>query len=368
MIRKAKVTALTTVGGVLALSFVAFLALLLKYCRQDDPNNEDELVRQAEAAERADDPPKATLLRRRLLKLNPFDEGYREKYIRALVRMRDFDRLTSLTNSGVGKVELTASEAELERLIRRGSELVLGGSNAEARVAFAAATNLNYYAAAPFLIDVEARLGRVGVAYRDARDYLARFCEPLLLFRAAEWGAAMGRSDLIDELAKAGEKLPARPANVFGYYSEALKAWIAGDGAALKKSLAAIPNEVKTAMARMMALEVACAGDDAYAVETRFRELRERLPYLDFDLRGRVAVKRFVSDHFPSKLPIDRLGSLAELVQENAEPDVDMARVSLLAKLAAKTLDRFELDRAVRLFPDDRGIRLLKEEYERASE
>ena len=367
MTRKFKITVLATVGGVLALSFVAFLALFLNYCRQDDPNNEDDLVQRAEAAERADDPPKATHFRHRLVQLNPFDEGHREKYVRSLVRMRDFARLTALTNSGVGKVELTASEAELERLIRRGSELVLGGSNAEARVAFEAATNLNYYAAAPFLIDVEARLGRVGVAYRDARAYLTRFCEPFMLFRAAEWGAAMGRADLIDEVASLGGKLPTRPVNVLSYYCEALKAWIGGDMSALKSALSAIPNEVKTAMGRMMALELACSGDDADAVETRFRELRERLPYLDFDLRGRVAVKRFVSAHFPSRLPIDRLGRLAELAQENAEADVDMTRVSLMAKLAAKTLDPFELDRAVRLFPNDRGIRLLKEEYERTT-
>ena len=367
MTRKAKITALATVGGVFALSFVAFLVLFLKYCRQDDPNNEDELIRRAEAAERADDPPKAAFLRQRLVQLNPFDESHREKYIRSLVRMRDFDRLTSLTNSGVGKVELTASEAELERLIRRGSELVLGGSNAEARVAFEAATNLNYYAAAPFLIDVEARLGRVGVAYRDARAYLTRFCEPLMLFRTAEWGAAMGRADLIDELSSIGGMLPTRPSNVFGYYCEALKAWIGGDMTAVKKSLSVIPNEVKTAMGRMMALEVACVGNDADAVEARFRELRERLPYLDFDLRGRVAVKRFVAAHFPSKLPIDRLGRLADLVQENAEADVDLTRVALVAKLAAKTLEPFDLDRAMRLFPNDRGIRLLKEEYERAA-
>ncbi len=368
MTRGKKIAVLAVIGSVLALSVIAFVVLFCKYGRHEDPNNEDVILRRAEAAEREDNPPLAAFHRRRLTQLNPFNEEYREKYVRALVRVRDFDRLQALTNSTVTRFALTADEAKLERLMRHGSLMVLLGSNNEARIAFTQATNLNYYAAAPRMIDTQARLGRIDVAYVSARRYLERFPNPRMLILSAEWAACMNEPDLIDALVPIAGRLAERPAIVFTYYCTALKAWCKRDMKALKETLGAIPSEVTTPVGCMMALEVASVGDDPGLVESAYREVRKRLPFLDFDNRGNVMVKRFVAAHFPDKLPIEKLGKLADLVQgeADAEPDVELTRVSLLAKFAAKTLDPFELDKAVRLFPKDKGIQLLKAEYEQS--
>jgi len=364
MTRGKKIAVLAVIGSVLALSVIAFVVLFFKYGRHEDPNNEDTVLRKAQEAERLDNPPVAVFHRRRLTQLNPFNDEYREKYVRALVRVRDFERLQALTNSTVTKFALTPDEAKFERLIREGSLMVLMGSNNEARVAFTQATNLNYYAAAPMMIDAQARLGRIDVAYNNARRYLDRFPDSRMMIYAAEWAACMNEPDLVDAIVPYSRKMPERLSMVFSYYCTALKSWCKRDMKTLKEALAAIPGEIMTPVGCMMALESACAGDDPGLVESTYREVRKRLPHLDFGYRAHVMVKGFIAAHFPDKLPIEKLGKVADLVQESSPPDVELIRVSLLAKMASKTLDPFELDKAVRLFPKDKGIQLLKAEYE----
>ena len=79
----------------------------------------------------------------------------------------------------------------------------------------------------------------------------------------------------------------------------------------------------------------------------------------------------FIAAHFPNKEFLDRkfsivaLGQLADLVMEDGYVELDLLRVSLFAKIANSSLSEFDLQRAERKFPDDKGIRLICEQYKR---
>ena len=153
---------LTAIGSVLALSFVVFAVLFIRYDRGGDPNNEDAILAQARRAEATDNPPLAARCWQRLVALNPFEKEYVRRYYHALVRVRDFTSLAAYTNDLPIKTELTADERKIERLIFRGLKMAQARSNDLAAVYFTAATNLNYYAAAPYLIDCR-EIGRAHV-------------------------------------------------------------------------------------------------------------------------------------------------------------------------------------------------------------
>ena len=85
-----KKLALTAIGSALALSFVVFGVLFVRYDRGRDPNNEDKIRDLAQRAEANDNPPLAAHCWLRLMALNPFEQEYRRKYYHALVRVRDF--------------------------------------------------------------------------------------------------------------------------------------------------------------------------------------------------------------------------------------------------------------------------------------
>ena len=365
MARTGKIIMLFVFGGILLGSFGAFGYLFLSYCRGDDPNNEDAFLVRAVAAEKADEPPRAAEFRQRLCLLNPFVEEYKEKYVRALVRCRDFATLASLTNGeNAVKVEFTPEEVRFEKMLADGLRLVEAGSNTAACAVFAAATNLNYYAATPFLIDGELRAGRLDLAFGISRAYLRKFMDWHLLLQTAELAALAGRADLVEAFRDEPRVLSNRAAIIFGYYCDALVAWVNRDVETMKQALLT-SGDIKTPIARMMALEVACAGHDATEVESCYLAVRNVWDFMDFRLRAKYAVKRFVGSHFPSGLPIAALGRLSDLVQEDAWDDLELCRVSLLAKVSARTLTPQDLERAERIFPQDRGIGRIRREYER---
>ncbi len=391
---KKKTIVFIFVGGILVLTFSFFAVLLVKFHRGADPNNEDAVLAEAKAAAERDDPTAVAGAYLRLTKLNPFNEEYANAYAHALMRMRDFKTLTAYTNDHPMTVELTEDERRTQELIDRGVQMASLGSNAVSVAAFAEATNLNYYAATPLLISSYVRDGRIDLALDVARPYIRRFPRPDLLVSVAEWCTLAKRTDLLAEVRAAQPKGAAHFQLVFADYSDALEAWDKGDVAALVKAMNAVGTDVRTPLARLLKLEAVSSGDDKSSVEQAYRHLREAQPQFVFtsdmkdpdetsdanlskyvhvmlDLRGRgkKAVKYFIAAHFPNKDFPDRkfniaaLGQLADLVMEDGEVDVDILRVSLFAKMANKTLSQFDIDKARRQFPNDKGIQIICEQY-----
>ncbi len=358
----AKSIVLITIGSVLTLSIVIFGVLLLKANRKGDFNNEDALLKLARAAVGRDDPPAAALYFHRLTKLNPFNDGYQDAYFHALVRMRDFRTLDAYTNAHPVKVSVSAEAVELEKLIAEGRGHLAQGSNDLAVAVFEQATNLNYFAATPELVDGELRRGRFAEALDILRAYSGRFKEPRLFVQGAELSALARRPDLIGEFAS---RFPAsgRPSVAFGLYCDALAAWVRGDLLESDVYLRQIKGEVVTPFAKLIALEVSCAGHDPDRVNLAWIDFLPDAEFLDFRYRGEIAVKAFVAAHFPDKAPIGALGTLADEVLKSGARDVELTRVSLLAKFAAKTLLPRHLEVAEASFPADRGIRLIREAY-----
>ena len=140
---------------------------------------------------------------RRLLTLNPFEKDYVRPYYHALVRVRDFETLAAYTNDMPVSAEFTADEKALENLLFQGMTMARAQSNELAVACYVQATNLNYYAATPFLIDCHARDGNLASALHVARPYLRRFPSPELAFCTAEWSAMAGRPDLVEETRQA---------------------------------------------------------------------------------------------------------------------------------------------------------------------
>ena len=370
MASKGKKIALAAIGSAIALSFAVFAVLFVRYDRGGDPNNEDEILARAKLAEEQDDPPTAAECWRRLVMLNPFNDEYVRRYYHSLVRLRDFETLSDYTNNTPVKVELTEEEKAVEQLIAHGIELESVNSNDLAVACFMEATNLNYYAAAPYLIDGEVRKGDIVAALDDAREYIKRFPRPSMVLHTVEWFALADRPDLIEEMRQmmlSSDNGNGFAGLVLDYYCVALSAWLKGDKEALAAALGKIGHDaVGTPVARIMALESAADGDDPRLVLDAFHKLIVSPSVFDFPERGRRAVKRFVAVHFPDKLPIHDLGRLADLVLNNGGEDVELRRVSLLARQVEGTLHDYMIAHAEQLYPDDKGIKAIREEYERA--
>lgn len=358
---------LTAIGSVVALSFVVFAVLFVKYDRAADRNNEDAILAYAQRAEAEDNPPLAAWCWRRLTALNPFKAEYADRYCHALVRMRNFRMLATYTNDHPASVVLTDGEKEVERLLARGVELEAAFSNELAAVCYAKATNLNYYASVPFLIDCEARIGRIGAALDAARAYIKRFPDPTMALHTAEWCALAARPDLVDETRRAVPATSGYSGLVFGYYCDALNAWIKGDKASLAVALKEIDaGAFNTPVARLMALESAADGDNPSRVQAAYWKLAKCQRLFDFPERGKAAVKRFIAAHFPSGLPIVELGRLADMVLDGGHADVELLRISLLVRLETGRLGIGALDEAELLYPGDKGLKKIREGYERA--
>ena len=364
---RGKKVALIAIGSALALSFVVFGILFVRYDRGGDPNNEDAILARAEEATAEDNPPLAGRYWKRLVDLNPFNKEYVRHYYHALVRLRDFNELAAYTNDMPPTVEFTADEKKLDALLAQGVELEMAGSNALAVASYVDATNLNYYAAAPFLIDCQVRIGNIGGALSAARAYIKRFPYPAMAMRTAEWCALADRPDLVEETRKAISSSSYAGISL-GNYCDALLAWMKKDKEALAKALEDIgADTIKTPVFRMMVLESAADGDDPTRVVIAYQRLAATPRLFDFfPARGQAAVKRFVAAHFPHKLPIAELGRLADLVLEDGHQDIELLRVSLLAKLESDTLSEYTLSRAEERYPDDKGLKVIREGYERA--
>lgn len=365
---KKKTIVLVVIGGILVLTFSLFAVLLMRFRRGADPHNEDAVLAEAKAAEERDDPPQAARAYRRLTALNPFNEDYARAYVHALVRARDFNALASYTNSHPVKVELTESEQRTEELIDRSIQMESLGSNAVSVAALVEATNLNYYAVTPLLISSYVRDGELARALDVARPYIRRFPHPSLLVSTAEWCTLAKRTDLLAEVRAAVPNGTGYFQLMFAHYCEALEAWDKGDLATVTKAMDAVGPELRTPLARLLKLEAVASGDDAGRVESAYRDLRDVPPLFDFPARGKLAVKRFIATHFPDekfpdrKFSIVALGQLSDLVMEDGVADLDLVRVSLLAKMASNSLAEFDLVRAERNFPRDKGIQLICEQ------
>lgn len=365
MTKTGKRVVLGTIGGIVLLSIVAFVLLLWRSNRQGDVNNEDVILKLAKQAEAEDNPAAAALFYGRLVQLNQFKTEYKDAHYHALVRARDFQVLAAYTNERPVATTFTPQEWEFENELAKGWQLELRGSNEQALVVFEQATNLNYYAATPELVDCNLRLGRLAEALRIIRGYTAKFQVPRFVIMGAELCALASRGDLVPEFA---ERFPAsgRPGMIFRLYCDALIAWTKGDGKSAYAQFKEVRSEIKTPLSRMLLLDGACAGDDAQEVQLAWIELMAQPPFLDFPQRGKLAVKSFIARHFPDKLPIADLGMLADELLKLDEPDLEVLRVALISRLAKKTLLPSHLDAADRAFPGDKGLAMIRAQYERA--
>lgn len=359
-----KKIALTVIGGALAFSFVVFIVLFAKYDRGGDPNNEDALLALAQKAEDRDDPPAAADYWGRLVSLNPFKEEYKQNHFHALLRCRNFGGLMAYTNTMPLATSLTPEERHFEDLLTDIGKHIATGALDRARADLLEATNINYFAATPLLVDLEVRQGRVPAALMTVRPYIKRFPIPRLLVFAAEWCALIPRVDLIPEIRAACPANTRFSSVAFNYYCDAIEAWVKGDTNTLANAKSLKTDDYfRTPLSKLIRVEAAALGDDPKRVEIAYKELRYEEPFLDFHARGRRAVKNFIASHFPDKLPILQLGELADLALSYGEPDVDLLRVSLLAKFANDTLLEVNLAEAEQRFPTDKGIGLIRKWY-----
>lgn len=364
--KKLKMTLLLMTGAVLFVSFASFAYLLVAYSRGGDANNEDVIRKQAEKAFQDGDFPTTVNLYRRLIALNPFEKRYQSAYLHALVGVRDFETLAAATNNLSEAFALTAREEAIEAALTRGSALARAGSNELAVVTFASVTNLNYVAATPFLIQAQAQCGRPDLALTIAQPYIQKFPLPPLVQQAAEWSALAHRQDLLDECRQRALAYPGRPGIVLAHYCDALTAWLADDAARLVESIAVLKGEVDSPLAHFLALEAASAGDDAAAVERAFDKTTEGMASgAPLVIQARAVVKRFLAEHFPQRITLEHIQRLTNAIYDPQRPDVDILRLSILAKASRGVLLESELNEALRLFPNDRGLQIIRRQQQK---
>lgn len=353
---------LLATGAVLLVSFVTFAALFFYYERGGDANNEDTLSAQAEAARLRGDPLSAVGLYHRLRALNPFEKKYEDCYLHALVGIRDFETLATATNSPSVAFALTDEEKSVEAALARGAELSRSQSNEQAAAAFASVTNLNYFAVTPFLVQAEAKAGRPDVALAVALDYTARFAHPHVLQQAAEWAALALRRDLVCKCRTRAFGVRGRRGISLAHYCDALVAWLDGSDDELAQSIGNLNGEIASPLARLMKLQCTAKDGTAEAVERAYDDAVAEEPEGSPVIRyARSVVKDFLSKRFPTKVTVDEIERLTSLIHDPKNPDVDILRLSLLVKSVRGTLLPQELENALRRFPNDRGLALIKD-------
>lgn len=358
---------LSTFGGAIALSFAVFAILFFRYDRAGDENNEDEILALAAKAENDANPLLAVRYWRQLTALDPFNQDYARRYCRALLNACDFATLQDYTNRLDFAVEFSHDEQEFAQTISKGLEMVAAYSNDTALALFESTTGEHYYAATPYLIDCEIRAGRYADAIDAARAYIRRFPRNSIVLHTAEWCALADRPDLVEETRNAIPLESGYEWIVLDCYCIALEAWMKGDWKTLADSLGKIGRGViDTPVFRLVTLESAAMGHDPSMVETAYRDLYVIPQVFDFHERGNAAVKHFIAEHFPDKLPLERLGRLADLVLRDGHDDIELLRIALLAQLESGTLTERNLSLAEHRFPGDKGLKTIREAYDKS--
>lgn len=366
--KKLQIALLSITGGVLLATLVTFAVLFVSYNRGEDTNNEDDMLARAQAASRAGNHPVAAGAYRRLIALNPFETKYRVEYAHALMRLRDFGELVSVTNKLGSDFVLTADERTVETALERGVAESLSGSNVQAVATFASVSNLNYYAVTPYLVQAQMKAGRMDLALATARTYVGRFPNGFLILQAAELSALAQRRDLLEEIREAALSLQGRRGIALAHYCDALLAWLKGDVQTLTEAIAVLNGEVKTPLSHFLALECAASGDNAVAVERALDELsQDEKPDSRLMTMARAVVKRFLAEHFPEKITLEHIERLTNAIYDRSRPDVDVLRLSLLAKSSRGVLLDSELKEALRLFPNDRGLAIIEKRQRRTN-
>lgn len=359
--KRLKITLLVLTGLILLGSFTTFTVLFFAYERGEDAHNEDALRTQAEEAMKAGDPLTASTLYQRLIALNPFEPGYEDAYRHTLMAIRDFDALAAATNHNDQVFVMTEEEKSVEAALTRGAELIACHSNDLAIATFASVTNLNAFAVTPFLIQAQAKAGKPDEALTTALGYTARFPQPGILRQAAEWSALARRRDLVEECRTRALRINGRIGLSLAHYCDALIAGLDGKLDDMTQAMNDLNGEIDTPLAKLMKLQCAANGGSAKDVENAYDEaMRGEAEDSAILPLARDSVKVFLSKNFPSKVTVDEILRLTALIDDPEHPDVDIVRLSLLAKAAKGTLLPLELEQALQRFPNDRGLLTIK--------
>ena len=355
-----KVALLLITGAVLVASFATFGILFFTYERGDDAHNEDTLAARAAEARSNGDFLTAAALYNRLMALNPFEKQHETDYLHALVGLRDFETLAAATNGASTAFVLTDEEKAVEAALARGAALANCQSNELAVAAFASVTNLNAFSVTPFLIQAQAKAGHPDLALSIALDYTARFPHPLILRQAAEWSALARRRDLVTTCRDRSLRVRGRTGISVAHYCDALLAWLDGKDDELARAVKDLNGEIASPLTRLLTLQCTARDGTAEAVEKAYDEAVAGEPANSAIVRqARAAVKSFLASRFPTKIKLDEIRRLTSLINDPANPDVDILRLSLLVKAVSGTLLKRELEDAIRRFPNDRGLLLI---------
>ena len=358
-----KVALLLITGAVLLASFITFGILFFAYQRGDDTHNEDTLLAQAEEARDRGDPLAAAALYNRLMALNPFEKSYQDAYLHSLVGLRDYEALAAATNGSTTVITLTEDEKAVEAALDRGVALAGCHSNELAAAAFASVTNLNAFSATPYLIQAHVKAGRPDLALTIALDYTARFPHPHIIRQAAEWAALARRRDLVCECRARALRVRGRTGLTVARYCDALVAWLDDNDEELSRSVKDLNNEISTPLARLLVLRHTAHSGTAANVEQAYDAAVEGEAEDSHVVRlARATVKGFLASRFPSKVTLDEILRLTTLINDPKDPDVDILRLSILAKAVRGTLLNRELEDALRKFPNDRGLQRIRQQ------
>ena len=352
-----KVALLLILGAVLLASFVTFGILFFVYQRGDDAHNEDTILAQAEEARDRGDPLVSAALYNRLMALNPFEKSYQDAYLHALVSLRDYETLATVTNGSSTVLVLTEEEKTVEAALNRGVAFANGNSNELAVAEFASVTNLNAFSATPYLIQAQVKAGRPDLALTIALDYTARFPHPHVIQQAAEWAALARRRDLVCEFRARALRVRGRIGLTIARYCDALVAWLDDNDEELSKAVKDLNQDISTPLAKLLVLRHTAHTGTAANVEQAYDAAVEGEPEGSRVVRlARASVKGFLASNFPNKVTLDEILRLTTLINDPKDPDVDILRLSILAKAVRGTLLKQELENALRLFPNDRGL------------
>lgn len=304
-----KIVIATSAGAVIATA-VFFGALAFMTMRTPETTREDELLTQAQNAEVTDDAPFVEECYAALAALAPGNERYRYLHYHALVRVRDFKALAAYTNSLPVSTEFSPEEWRIEELLAAAWQNAIACSNATAIALYEEATNLNYYAATPYLVTAFMAAGRLDNALDTARAYIRRFPDKSVLVQAADLAALAAQRQILDEVRGGAATGDSAFDSSFRSYCDALDAWIRDDRDAMRRAIGRVSKEIATPTTALLRIEAAI---DKTSLEEACARLLEFPPLLDYRERAASALRNFIAAHFPGDLTSEEAERLAKI-------------------------------------------------------
>ena len=258
----------------------------------------------------------------------------------------------------------------LESILYRATTLAVSGEDAatalkQKETLLRQASELNRYAATPFLVDFYYSHLGFGAVIKVAEPYLADIKNVLMAVLYADSCVYSGQPEklkpLIEQFRSLGRKYRTQTA-----YFEALYDFAQGNDEFVKHMME-VGNAAQTPLANLMNLQVALNNDNEEKVVATFETIMTTPSFFDLRERARTAVRLYLGNKLQQNPDIagdPRIVKLAQLLSGRNIKDPLLVRILIADQRDRNLLTRQSLEESLGAFPEDPYLLEVAAEFE----